>query len=269
MVISEKTAAPRRILVTGSAGAVGRTVCEALRARGHFVRGFDLLASPIADESIVGDLALARDVDGAVKGVDTVVHLGATPDEADFLTELLPNNIVGVFNVFDAARRFGVMRVVGASTLQTVRGFDLKARRVRLEDGFRPTNHYGATKVFLEALGSTYAHTHNISFIGARLGWFPRTPANTAWGFGSGRATARVSFLSHDDTQRFFIRAVEVENVKFAIVFLSSIPVPAVSGAEEACGLDPEPARALGFMAQDRFPEGLPWRFDDAGNQLA
>ena len=261
---NEKTAHPKRVLVTGAAGAVGRVVSGALRNRGHFVRGFDLHASPAADESLVGDLAKAGDVDDAVQGMDTVVHLGATPDEADFLTQLLPNNIVGVFHVFDAARRFGVKRVVGASTLQTVRGYDLKKQRVRLEDGFRTTNHYGATKVFLEALGSTYAHAHQISFIGARLGWFPRTPESTRWGFGPDRATARLAYLSHEDAKRFFVSAVEIEDIRYALAFVSSIP----EGNDEQ-GMDPEPARRLGFVAQDRFPEGLPWRFDAEGQLVS
>lgn len=252
---------PKRVLVTGAAGHVGRVVCEALRERGHFVRGFDLNPSLGADESQVGTLATAADVDRAVEGCDTIIHLGATPDEADFLTLLLPNNIVGVYHVFDAARRFGVRRVIGASSMQTVRGFDLKSRHVRIEDGFSTVNHYAATKVFLEALGSTYANAHKISFIGARLGWFPRTRENTAWGFGTQSESARLVYLSHDDARRFFIRAVEVENVDFALMFVISL-----ADVSEQRGLDPEPARRIGYVAQDKFPAGLPWSFAPDGS---
>src|SRR5438445_754501 len=44
------------ILVTGSAGRIGRAAVQELKARGHTVRGFDLLANPAADDSIVGTL---------------------------------------------------------------------------------------------------------------------------------------------------------------------------------------------------------------------
>jgi len=49
----------RRVLVTGAAGAIGRVVCRHLRAGGHFVRAFDRLAAPEADEGVVGDICVA------------------------------------------------------------------------------------------------------------------------------------------------------------------------------------------------------------------
>jgi nucleoside-diphosphate-sugar epimerase len=45
------------LLVTGSAGRISRAMVRDLKARGHFIRGFDLVATPGADESVVSDLA--------------------------------------------------------------------------------------------------------------------------------------------------------------------------------------------------------------------
>ena len=72
--------------------------------RGHFVRGFDLVATPGADESVVSDLADADAIHRAAEGVNALIHLAATPDDDDFLTKLLPNNIVGAYHVLEAAR---------------------------------------------------------------------------------------------------------------------------------------------------------------------
>ena len=58
------------VLVTGSAGRIGRAVVRELKSRGHFVRGFDLVATPGADESVVSDLADAAAVRRAAEGVD-------------------------------------------------------------------------------------------------------------------------------------------------------------------------------------------------------
>src|SRR6516165_6282560 len=81
------------ILVTGSAGRIGKAVVRELRARGHSVRGYDIVASPQADEYVVGSTTDAESVGRAVPGIETVIHLAATPDDDDFLTKLLPNNI--------------------------------------------------------------------------------------------------------------------------------------------------------------------------------
>src|SRR5580704_5146070 len=78
------------VLVTGSAGRIGRAVVAELQARGRPVRGFDRVATPGLTECIVGDITDAVAVRRAVEGVGTVIHLAATPDDDDFLTQLAP-----------------------------------------------------------------------------------------------------------------------------------------------------------------------------------
>src|SRR5262245_12782141 len=92
------------VLVTGSAGRIGRAVSAELVARGHCVRGFDRVPSPALRDSVVGDVANPEDLARALEGMDTAVHLAATPDEADFLTSLLPNNVLGLYHMLEAAR---------------------------------------------------------------------------------------------------------------------------------------------------------------------
>src|SRR5438067_11145549 len=85
---------PTTVLVTGSAGRIGQAAVRELKARGHTVRGFDLAPTPGADVSLVGNLTDAAAVRRATAGCDALVHLAATPDDDDFMSQLPPNNIV-------------------------------------------------------------------------------------------------------------------------------------------------------------------------------
>src|SRR5262249_21621773 len=118
---SEKTnMASNLVLVTGSAGRIGRAVVAELLARGQAVRGFDVVPTPGLRDSVVGDITDPSAVHRAVQGAAAVVHLAATPDDDDFLTKLVPNNIVGVYHVLESARAAGVRRLVLASSGQVV-----------------------------------------------------------------------------------------------------------------------------------------------------
>src|SRR4051794_21371259 len=106
------------ILLTGSSGRIGKAVVEELQARGHAVRGFDRVATPRVVDMVVGTLTSEADIARAMNGVQTVIHLAATPDDADFLAEIVPNNIVGVYHIFEQAQKAGVKRLIVASSGQ-------------------------------------------------------------------------------------------------------------------------------------------------------
>src|ERR1700677_2808244 len=142
------------VLVTGSAGRIGQAVVRELASRGHAVRGFDRVPSAAVTQDVVGNLTDVAAVERALRGVGTLVHLAATPDDADFLKELVPNNIIGVYHVFEAARAAGVKRMILASSGQVVwharmtRPLPLGADAV-----LTPKYWYGAGKVLLGAAG--------------------------------------------------------------------------------------------------------------------
>src|SRR5262245_14484238 len=108
------------VLVTGSAGRIGRAAVRGLKADGWRVRGFDLAPSPEADEFVVGDIADRMASGQAMVGVFALIHLAAVPDDDDFLTKLLPSNIIGVYHVMDAARAASVKRLILGSSGQVV-----------------------------------------------------------------------------------------------------------------------------------------------------
>ncbi|MGQ3254126.1 NAD-dependent epimerase/dehydratase family protein, partial [Agrobacterium sp.] len=103
------------ILVTGSAGRVGRAVVAALRAQGRPVRGFDLRPSGTGGEEVVGSLEDPQALSEAIKGVSAVLHLGAfmswAPADRD---RMFAVNVEGTRRLLDAASAAGVRRFVFA-----------------------------------------------------------------------------------------------------------------------------------------------------------
>jgi len=238
------------VLVTGSAGRIGQAVVRELRARGHAVRGFDLVPTPGLDTSVVGDLSDGAAVRRAAEGATALVHLAATPDDDDFLTRLLPNNVVGVYHVLEAARLAGVRRLVLASSGQVVWWQRLTGPLpIGVDVPPTPRHWYAATKVFLEAAGRAFSESHGLSVVVVRLGWCPRTPeqareiAATEW--------AQDVYLSPGDAGRFFACAVEAPaDLRFAVVYACSRP------ARQTL-YDLGPARQLlGYEPCDTWPQG-------------
>jgi uronate dehydrogenase len=250
--MSEQATHLKRVLVTGSTGAIGSVVAQHLLARGHRVRGFARRPSPDLQDYVTGDLSDQDAVRRAVKGMEVVIHLGAYPNDADFLEVLLEPNVRGLFHICDAAREFGVQRLSLASTLQTVHGHGSPPRPIRIEEGPAPTNHYALTKVWAEEMGKMYASVHGMSVVNVRIGWLPRNPKE-ADGLKS-HAEGPDHFFSHADAQRFYERVVESLNPapgQAVTLFATSIP-------KLVERLDLQPARTiLGYEPQDVWPEGL------------
>jgi uronate dehydrogenase len=254
--MNTQTKQSKRVLVTGSTGEIGEVVAQHLLSRGHHVRGFSRSPSPGLKDYIVGDLNDQDAVRRAVEGMEVVIHLGAYPNDADFLSVLLEPNVLGLFHICDAARQFGVQRLALASTLQTVDGHGLLPRPIRIEDGPAPTNHYALTKVWAEEMGKMYARVHGLSVVNVRIGWLPRNPEE-ADGLKSDEK-GPDTFFSHADAQRFYERVVESPNPgpgEAVTVFATSIPAH-----KERLELEPA-RRILGYEPQDVWPNGLNFEY--------
>ena len=238
-------------MVTGARGAIGRATSKELQLRGHFVRGFGRNAMDDVDEVHVGNLADPDAVREAVRGMDTVVHMAATPDDADFMSDLLPNNVIGSYNVFDACRDENVERLVVASTVQVVSGLRRAGdtSMIRIEDGTAVRNHYGVTKVFGEAMAEMYAHRYGISMIVVRLGWLPREPHHTR--SISQSAGSQAIYLSPTDAGRFHACCVEAGELPPVVTLFAT----SCSNGETV--LDLEPAlKWVGFEPVETWPQG-------------
>jgi nucleoside-diphosphate-sugar epimerase len=112
-----------RILITGAAGRIGRRLIEELLPRGHELRGCDQVEGPgLEIPYTVADIRGLEAMEAACAGCEAVVHLAAIPgpgprDRRDQWTEIVHRNILGTYNVLEAAVRQGVRRVVFASSL--------------------------------------------------------------------------------------------------------------------------------------------------------
>jgi len=251
---------PRRILLTGSAGAVGRCIAPALVERGHDVRGFDRAESPGLSDAIVADLTDRAALNHAMADRDTLIHLAACPSpKAGFLDQLLEPNIIGLHHAFDAARHAGVRRIIFASTMQTLLGFEALEHRpahdpITVAHGTRPINHYALSKLWGEQYGEMISRLDRITFFAVRIGWLPQNAGSLAH---MAKLHAQRWLLSHDDAKRFFIAAVQAPDPdpRFAILF--------ATGPDGFVDLDPA-RRLIGYNPQDRYPHGCSFGPADA-----
>jgi UDP-glucose 4-epimerase len=156
-----------RIAVTGANGKLGRVTVEWLRDAGHEVTSLDVAGADRETYTRVDVTDYGQVIDAFAgindrhAGIDAIVHLAAIPapglwtDAATF-----HNNVVGAFNVFQAARRLGIRRVVFASS-ETVLGlpFDVPPPYIPLDEDYdtRPESVYSLGKHLEEELARKYA----------------------------------------------------------------------------------------------------------------
>ena len=177
--------APRSVLVTGMSGLIGGAL------RRHLEGKYALSALNRQPVSGVpchrADIADLAAIAPAFEGVDTVVHLAARTGSSESFDEILHANVIGTYNVFEAARRAGVARVIFASSGATVSAWEREppwsalaagrydeagpfAKKMTHETPTRPAGLYGASKIWGEAIARHYADAHGLSAICVRIG---------------------------------------------------------------------------------------------------
>lgn len=105
----------------------------------------------------------------AMEGIDIVINFAANSNPDAEFPEILEPNIVGAYNVFEAARQMKVKRIIFASSVHSIRGYPL-GYEVKHNEVPRPLNFYGASKVFGEALCHVFSHKYGISCLAIRIG---------------------------------------------------------------------------------------------------
>ena len=202
----------QRVLITGAAGTIGSVLRDGLRGRYPVLRLTDRapLGKAQAGEEIVENLDLAdlAGLEAAMQDVDAVVHLAGTPVEQAW-EPVLNNNIIGLYNTYEAARRQGVRRIVFASSNHTV-GFHPRGRHIDETVPPRPDGRYGVSKVFAEALGRLYADKHGMEIINLRIGSFQPRPKNVRM---------LNTWLSHRDCVHLVDVALRAAGIHFEIIY--------------------------------------------------
>jgi uronate dehydrogenase len=203
----------KSILITGAAGKIGNALRQGLRGNYSLIRLADIASlgrSAAGEELATTDIRDMVALEKAMVGIECVVHLAGVPEEAAW-DQVLPLNIEGCYNVFEAARRCGVKRVIFASSNHAV-GFHRRERFIDNTVDPRPDSRYGVSKVFGEALSRLYADKYGLSVACLRIGTF-RTPDRPV------DARQLLTWISHRDMVQLVRRCIDHPNYHFVTAY--------------------------------------------------
>lgn len=226
-----------RVLITGAAGNIGRTLRSHLKGRYALLRLTDIAPQEPAgagEEVQTVDIRDAGALERSMEGIDCVIHLAGVPEE-DAWEKILPLNIEGCYNVFEAARRQGVRRVVFASSNHAV-GFHRRETFIDTMVQPRPDGRYGVSKVFGEAVGRLYADKYGLSVACLRIGSFRPSDRPS-------ESRHLLTWISHRDMAQLAMRCVEHPGYHFVVAYGVSNNL--------RNRWDNTPAKFLGYRPQD------------------
>jgi UDP-glucose 4-epimerase len=233
------------VLVTGSAGRIGRRVVALLRARGDTVTGFDLNALGGTDDGYREVIAAFDDpaaVAAAMKGADAVLHLGAfmswLPADA---AKVYAANVTGTFNLLAAAAAAKVARFVLASTGEVYP--EVRPRYLPVDENHprEPTSTYGLSKLLAEEMAAFFHRTQGLPYVVLRF-------AHTQ------EASELLDPASFFSGPRFYLRSKIRQQRTFGNARSLAVLEPLDDGREQLlvqCGEDGVPYRMMIADARD------------------
>lgn len=248
----------KKLVLTGAAGALGSRLRAPLKKMCD-----ELVSTDIVDDIgtlqdgetyVQADLSSLDAMLKIIEGADMVVHFGAIADEAAW-DDILQSNIIGAYNVWEAAYRCGVKRVVYASSVHAV-GMHKKTDTIGLDAPHRPDTYYGLAKCFSEDLASLYWDKRGIESVCLRI--FSCAPATNARSIGT--------WLSYDDLIHLVERSVDSPVVGFSVVYGISNNDRAVVDNSKAGHLGYRPKDNAEDFAKDVFAGTPPLDNKDLSN---
>jgi uronate dehydrogenase len=201
--------AMKTVLITGAAGDVGSHLRRELAGKYALRLSDKRSLKPGKDEKFIrADISKMADALKITKGVDAIVHLGGYSVEGPW-EAIHQANIVGCYNVFEAARRNKVKRILFATSNHAV-GFYRRAQTIDHRVYIKPDGRYGVSKVFGEALGSLYADKYGMQVFLMRIGNVNPQPVDKR----------RLSiWLSPRDLAQLVQIGIDHPDVRFEIVY--------------------------------------------------
>lgn len=248
----------KKLVLTGAAGRLGSYLREPLTRMCDELVSTDIMAEIgklYESESYVqADLADLAAIEAVLDGADMVVHFGAIGDEAPW-DDILQSNIIGAYNVWEAAYRCGVKRVVYASSVHAV-GMHMKTDTIGLDAPHKPDTYYGLAKCFAEDLASLYWDKRGIESVCMRI--FSCAQATNARSIGT--------WLSYDDLIHLVERSIDSPVVGFTKVWGISNNDRAVVDNSKAGHLGYRPKDNAEQFAKDVFAKTPPLDNKDLAN---
>lgn len=225
----------KRLVLTGAGGRLGSYLREPLIALCDELVSSDMVADigPLypGERYIRADLARMDEVHPLLEGAEMVVHFGAISDEVPF-EALLGPNIIGAYNVWEAAYQQGLRRVVYASSIHAV-GMHKRQDFIGTDAPHRPDTFYGLAKCFAEDLASLYWDRRGLEAVCLRILSCARVTSPRALG----------TWLSYDDLIQLVIRSIDTPTTGFAVAY-------GVSDNDRA-PVDNSKANFLGYRPRD------------------
>ncbi len=224
----------KTVLITGASGDVASHLRRELAGR-YTLRLSDLrpLSGKTKGETFAkADISRMADAMRITKGVDAVVHLGGYSVEGPW-EAILQANIIGCYNIFEAARKNGVKRILFATSNHAV-GFYPRTQKIDHRVYIKPDGRYGVSKVFGEALGSLYADKYGMQVFLMRIGNVNARPID--------KRRLSIVFTPRDLAQLVSI-GIDHPDIRFEIVYGVS--------ANTRSWYDNSNAYRLGYKPQD------------------
>ncbi len=239
----------KKLVLTGAAGRLGSYLREPLSAMCDQLVSTDLaddIGTLYPGEAYVkADLEDKAAIQSLAEDADMIVHFGAISDEAPF-EDILGPNIIGAYNVWEAAHVNGVRRVVYASSIHAV-GMYPKTEFIGTDAPHRPDTFYGLAKCFTEDLARMYWEKRGIEAVCLRI----LSCANVT------NPRAVGSWLSYGDLIRLVQRAIDTPVTGFSIIY-------GVSDNDRA-PVDNAKASFLGYRPKDNAEQFAEQMFAEAG----
>ena len=166
------------------------------------------------------DLSNLDELTKSFSGFDYVVNLAGLSDEKspNFMDFVEPN-LIGTYNVLEAAKRANVKRVVMASSVHAVRGYPIGST-FKMTEMPKPLSYYGATKVFVECMCHVYAYSYGLDCFAIRIGAYISDEAlKTAC---PSRSNFDYIISQRDFAQLVYKAIIAPEDIKFGILAGSS-----------------------------------------------
>jgi len=202
----------KKIALSGAGGQLGRVLRPALIKRGVDLRsagGSKPLEPMFAGEDVMhGDLRDPAVVDRLLQGVDALIHMAGTSVERP-LPEIIENNLRGLVEVYEGARRHGVRRIIFASSNHAI-GMYPVTDKLELDCEFRPDGFYGLSKAWGEALGRMYWDKHGIESVCIRIGSCVEKPTEFRH---------LSTWLGHEDLLHLIEQSINVPDIGFQAVW--------------------------------------------------
>ena len=250
----------KRVGITGAGGLIGTDLSRGLSEK-YELTLFYRRSTPntgINSKIVQADLSDEKNIKGIFNGLDAIVHLAAAANTQSPWDEVLNNNIIATYNVYEEARCAGVSKIVfassnhtqhantmGKTTLSEDLSYVKQHGLVKLDDSPAPDSLYGVSKLFGEDLGRYYSRFYGIKFVCLRIG----TAFGVHWtelmkkGDRSTQDHLRALYLSKRDLIDIFDRALQIDTA-FMLAYAVSDNEPAVFDLTET-------RAKLGFKARD------------------